>query len=360
MAADPIQAAIDRAREADDRDAVFAALSPHRDRLGDDRRLAYVWAEALRTSPKRPTLRDEARAILEAWPHEPALVGRVADALLRADERPLDEPPLDPQGALLAAGALDRCSGALDPEAARDPEIGGRLLAQRAHALRLLGPGRHDEAVTLLERAIALDPDRAQWHFELGLLHKHRRDFASMRASAEHAARLEPSRGALFNLAIAATAAGDAALAKDAWDRLGIATTVREGGLPMASELAPVKVRLATRGSGLGEDALPEQAASFEAVWVQPMSPCHGVVRSATVRDAVADFGDVVLFDAAPVAILEHEGRKVPCLPLLGVLRAGGELRCRFAAMQQRDGQLEALGEALPEGARLLATAHRI
>ena len=43
-----------------------------------------------------------------------------------------------------------------------------------------------------------------------------------------------------------------------------------------------------------------EVAAGFEVVWVQPLSPCHGVVRSPTQRDAVADFGDVVVHVMLP------------------------------------------------------------
>ncbi len=84
-----------------------------------------------------------------------------------------------------------------------------------------------------------------------------------------------------------------------------------------------------------------------------PLSPLHGVVRSPTFREAIADFGDVVLFDAAPSAKIEHEGRVVPVFPLLSVLKKGNEHRYRFVALEQEDGQVQALGSELPEGVTL-------
>ena len=66
-----------------------------------------------------------------------------------------------------------------------------------------------------------------------------------------------------------------------------------------------------------------------------PISPCHGVVSSTSQRDAAIDYGDVVLWDAVPVGVAEHEGKKVPRFPLLALLRRGDERRFRFVALQQ-------------------------
>jgi hypothetical protein len=91
---------------------------------------------------------------------------------------------------------------------------------------------------------------------------------------------------------------------------------------------------------------IPERAAGFEIVWAQPLSPCHGVIRTPTARDAIADFGDVVLWDGAPVSV---NAERVPCFPILGVLKHGDERRFRFVARVHGDESIDALARALPE-----------
>jgi tetratricopeptide (TPR) repeat protein len=327
--ADPVHAALAKAAVANDRESLWRALEPIQDRITRDENAAHAWAEALRTSPQRMTLVEEAVAILDAFPAEPEIVIAAGAALIRSAERPIDEPPaIEP--AQIAAGAAERCLGKTKLD---DP----RLFALRGNALRLLGPGRRDDAIAALERAIAIEPDGARW-FDLALVHKHARDFASARRALEQAKAFGAPRALLFNLAIACTALGDLDAASDAWRALG---------MERAGDLPPVRVRLATIGSGLELSAiLPDQAAGFEMVWAQPLSPCHGVIRSPTFRDAIADFGDVVLWDGAPVSV---DAERVPCFPVLGVLKQGDERRFRFVARVHDDTSIDALGEALPE-----------
>ncbi len=358
-----VAAALARAANADDRETLFAALEPLRARLDHDPIVAGAWAEALRTSPGRSGLVDEASAILERWPGEPSLVRAAADALIRlAERRPIDEPPLTEGPASLAASAADRCFGKLAPAAKADPAIGGALLAVRANALRLLGPGRHEDAVKTLERALALDPAAGDRHYDLGLIHKQSHDFhRALEATQKARALLGDRRPVLWNLAIAATACGRGEEAAEAWRALGIDARAEEGSLPFVEGLEPVQVRLPTVGAGLGiGQVVPDEAAGFELVWAQPLSPCHGVLRSPTFRDAIADFGDVVLWDGAPVSVSEREGRPVPCFPLLGLLKKGDERRFRFIALQQKATDLDALGEALPEDVILYRHGERV
>ncbi|MDQ3032717.1 MAG: hypothetical protein M3Y87_09890, partial [Myxococcota bacterium] len=105
---------------------------------------------------------------------------------------------------------------------------------------------------------------------------------------------------------------------------------------------------------------VPDEAVGFERVWAQPLSPLHGVLRSPTFRDAIADWGDVVLWDAAPAATIEEGGRAVPVFPLLAVLKEGDERRFRFLALEQEEGQVAALGARLPEGVVLYAHGARV
>ncbi len=360
---DEVREALRRASEAEDRGALWASLEPLRALLAARHDVACVWAEALRTSPARRTMAEEASAILERWPEDPALVGACADALVRAAERrPIDEPPLEEGPASLAAAALDRCLGKLPPADRESPEIGARLSALRGSALRLLGPRRYTDAVAAIERAIALDPERGEHWFDLGLVHKHARAFEPALSATRRARELlGDMRPVLFNLAIAATALGRGEEAAEALRAVGIDARAREGELPFVEGLPPVQVRLPTLGSGTTlAPIVPDRAASFELVWAQPLGPFHGVIRSPTLREAIADFGDVVLWDAAPVVVAEQDGRPVPRFPLLAVLKRGGERRFRFLALQQKEGEVARLGEALPEGVVLYQHGERV
>jgi len=358
---DEIEQRLRRVVAADDRATLWAELEPLRAHLGDDPRVARLWAEALRTSIERDDLLDDARTIAEAWPGEPSIVAPLCDALIRSCERsPIDEPPRYADAGILAAEAAGRCLSRLDASAKRDPEIAGALHALRGNALRTLGPGRRDDAVKALEAALALE-ERGGWRFELGLVHKQARDWsAALGANRRAREQLPDDRGVLFNLAIAATAVGEGAAAGEAWRAASIPAETKEGSLPFVEGLPPAQVRLPTLGSGHTDAVVPDHAAGFETVWVQPLSPCHGVVRTPTHREAVADFGDVVLWDPAPVQVVERDGAPVPRFPLLEVLRRGDERRLRFLALQQREGQVEAIGERLGEGVVLYPHGERV
>src|SRR5690606_20371150 len=212
------------------------------------------------------------------------------------------------------------------------------------------------------ERAIAIDPERGEHFYDLGLVHKQARDFASSLEACRRArALLGDVRPVLFNLAIAATALGRGAEAAEAWRALGIDARASDGELPFVGGLSPVQVRLPTLGPGHAiSPVVPDEAASFEIVWAQPLSPCHGVIRSPTFCEAVADFGDVVLWDAAPVAVTTQDGEPVPRFPLLSVLKKGDERRFRFLAREKSEGDVERLGSALPEGAILYRHGARV
>jgi hypothetical protein len=77
------------------------------------------------------------------------------------------------------------------------------------------------------------------------------------------------------------------------------------------------------------------------------------VVQSPTARKASVDYGDVVLWDGAPVRVHEIDRKPVPVFPLLWILRAGEERRLRFVGMQKEAELIDDVSQALPEGARL-------
>lgn len=310
-----------RAIEEDDLDRAWALLEPREAELSSDPELALVWLGALEHAPGRPTLREEVRRALASADDERLVVAACAALNAAAQLRPLDLPPLAggpaEEAARLAEEALRR---------APDGPLAAYLWINRANALRALGAEQDGRAQRAYQEALARD-DRGWWHFDLAVLHKWRgRWRASLEASLAARERLGPSRPVDWNIALAATALGDGARAAEAWRALGLQPRLdAAGGLPVVEGIPPLQVRVPSRptGYGLGE---PEGEV-LEVLWVQPISPCHGVVASPSFGEAPVDFGDVVLWDGAPVHL------DPPCFPLLEILRRGDERRLRLLAI---------------------------
>jgi tetratricopeptide (TPR) repeat protein len=373
---DPLEvtaaAALERGRaalEGGDAERALAALAPIRPALSADAALARLWAEALRRAPAHASLESDAASILTAHGHDATVVVATVAALVACAElRAPDEPPLRDGAAALAARASRACLDALPAAARRDPAIAGYLLVNLGAALRLLGIERDGEAVAAFEEALALDARRSGWWFALGVCHKWRGRFAAALTATQRARALLPPdapanavRPILFNLAICATALGQGDVAAEALAALGIPAMVSRGGLPMVEGLPPVEVRVPTRGSGHSAGAVPDRALSFEVVRVAPLSPVHGVVETPTFRDAPVDYGDVVLWDAAPVSVRRTAaGARIACFPLLERLRKGDEFRFRFLGLQQKSGDVEQVAAALPAAATLVVQEERV
>lgn len=346
------RALIEQALRSRSRDEVFTLLAPLRARLTEDREIAEAWLTLLEAAPARQGLVDDVRAAIWAFPDDHALLLLGLRALLRADERRgPDEPalPAAPAHVVLELGerALPKVT---------TPRDRASLLGMIGNAHRRLGP-RHDaRAIETLESAVKLSPQDGTLFFDLGLCHKWAGRFrAAMLAFARAEERLGPKRPVLFNRATVATASGDVNEAADAWRRLGFRVSLEKDQLPLVrgegdALLDDVLVRVPTRGTGRTNDDVPDASIVFEILGVTPLSPCHGVVRTPTARDAIVDFGDVVLFDPAPVASVESDGTTRPVLPLLHVLRRGDEHRFPFLALEQDEGGVSRIAAALPEG----------
>jgi tetratricopeptide (TPR) repeat protein len=341
---------------AGDAAGAWAQLTPLSEQLGSDPELAALWLDLLRADPTRDSLVAEVTRVLARWPDDAGLVTRACDALIRAAERvapDLAQPAESP--AALAASAAEQCL-----QRCSDAALKPFLLMAGGNALRLLG--KLDEAQQAMERALAAVPERAGFWFNLGLLHKARRSWREALDANQRALALAGNdKAALWNSAICATALGEGAIAVNALRALGHDAKQAPSGMPYVEGLPLLQVRAATVGSGLGTaSALPDRSVGFELFWVTPISPCHGVVSSASYRDASIDYGDVVLWDAVPVGIAEHEGKPVPRMPLLAVLLAGDERRFRFVALQQAPGQVAAIAPELPGDAKLFVHQERI
>ena len=351
--------------EGEDLDGAWALLERRADVRRDDREVARMWLELLRHSPSRASLIVEASEIVDAFPTDPTLVATACAALIGAAERrPMDEPPLTEDGpARRAAASALRCIESLSAPASHDPEVAGLLWIHRANALRYCGPSADEAAQEAFSRALALD-DRGWWWFDLGVLHKWRGRFAQgFDCNLKAQARVGQERPVLWNLAICATATGDGDVAAGVWRQLGMPAEVSSAGMPFVDGLPPAQVRVLARGPGTGgSEALPDRAVGFELVWVAPLSPCHGVVQSPTFRDAPIDYGDVVLWDGAPVSVAPGPRGPVPRFPLLEILRRGDEHRLRFVAYQRDTAAagIAGLGDALPDGCRLFVHEEQV
>lgn len=349
--------------ERGDVDGAFRVLEPHRAALTTERHVAAAWLELLELTPDRPTLVDEANAVLTRWPDDARLVIAACAALLaRAQRIPPDEPSLAEGPARLAAEAAERALSALGPGDRKDPEFAGYLYINLANALRI---ARLDEerAVAAYRAALELAPENGHWWFDFGVFAKWRARFDESLSCMEKArALLGDTKPVLWNLAIAATALGRGEIAVEAWTRLGLDAKVSEAsGMPFVDPLPPLQVRVPARGTGTAAPTeVPDRAASFELLWVSPISPCHGVVATPTAREAMVDYGDVVLWDGAPVSVVRDGDRPVPRFPLLAMLRRGDERRFRFVGLQQQAGDVDALEADLPEGSRIFVHEERV
>jgi tetratricopeptide (TPR) repeat protein len=330
--------------------------------LALDRDSSFAFAELLALDPGRGDVLPTAERIATTFARDPELMIALTASLLRvAEQKPADEPPFEQGAAHLAAGIAQRCFEALPGELRTTPEIGGYLQINLADALRMMGPTFDADAHQAYQLALTIDDTNGWWWFQLGLLHKWRGRFTEgLEANEKARARLGDLKPVLWNLAICATALGRGELAVEAWRKLGIESQPSSSGLPYVADMPPMQVRVATLGEETGQnDPLPASAVTFEVVWVQPLSPCHGVVQSPTARRASVDYGDVVLWDGAPVRIGEIEGRQVPVFPLLWILRRGEERRLRFVGMAKDAQAIDAVAGALPEDVHMIVFDRR-
>lgn len=349
----------------EDLEATWKDLLRRRAQLIEDPQLAGLALGLIEEMGNRPAHRDVLHDLTRAWSRDWRLLLSAASMLVeQAGRRGMDEPPLAEEGpASWAAAGLQRCLDSLDEAERTDPAIAGNLYAMLGNALRLCGPGRDAEAQEAFTRAIELDPDRGEWWYDAGLLDKWRGRFDEGYAANELARmHLGDERPVLWNLAICATALGKAEEAVDTWRELGIEARVdRSRGMPYVAGLPPLLVRVLSRTPETDATSqLPDRAVGFELVWVAPLSPCHGVVQSPTFRDAPIDYGDLVLWDGAPVAAHETTNGTVPVFPLLEILRYGDERRLPFIAMEREPGALEGLEADLPEGTRVFVRQERV
>ena len=354
------------AEATNDLAATWEELLQRREQMRQDPKLAGLALGLIQEMGNGAAHRAVLKELCESWVDDWRLLLAAAAMLIeQAGRRGMDEPPISEDSpASWAARAIERSLETLNEAEQKDPEIAGMLYAMLGNALRLSGPNRDADAQEAFTRAIELDPDRGEWWYDAGLLDKWRGRFDEGYAANELARmHLGDERPVLWNLAICATAIGKAEEAVDAWREIGVEAQIdRSRGMPYVAGLPPLLLRVLSRTPETDATSqLPDKAVGFELVWVAPLSPCHGVVQSPTFRDAPIDYGDVVLWDGAPVAVHETASNDpVPVFALLEILRHGAERRWPFIALEREPGALEGLETDLPEGTRVFIQEERV
>ncbi|MEM7448421.1 MAG: tetratricopeptide repeat protein [Myxococcota bacterium] len=354
--------ALARCRQAlqrGDLSTAWDALAKERANVVQQPEYALAWLELLVAAPTAATTEEDVEEILQAFPDLPDIATGACAALLSLVELiPPDQPLTDGSPADRAVEIAEKAL--LQPKL--EPSTRGYLLINRANGLRRLGPGRYEEAVQSYAEALTLYPEQGSWWLDFGILHKWRGRFQEAVDCCQKArAQLGPTRPVLFNLAVSAIGAGDGQLAYDAFRELEIPVELAgQERLPFVAEMPPAQIRVPARGPGVGHGQIADRHTAFEILWVAPLSPCHGVVQSASFRETQVDYGDVVLWDSSPVTVLKDEAGPIPCFPLITPLHHGDEHRLRFIALEGEPGAFAEFQSKLEDQALFFVHRERI
>lgn len=354
-----IDAAVAAARDAlAQGDPVAAArhLEPHQAALDSHDGLAIVWASLLTAVGAERTLARQIRRLTAAWPRHPTITLECAAAATRwTDPWPADHP----RDRLAALGA-DITARCIDSGAARGPWTAPLHLAL-ARALARSGPRHDDKALAAFEVALAATPDDPRGWADLARLHQQRRRFTKALGAAEEALRHAPDhRPARWTAAVCATALADPRAADHFTHLDHLTAHLDPDGRPHIDDLPPIEVVVwATTPSHPmtpdPPDAIDPSDAepTGEAIWVQPISPCHGRIATPTLRELPADIGDTILWDPLPLSFRPVDGAETPRFGALTRLTRGPLRTWRYTGTPTPD-------PTLPPGCHLYPFADRV
>jgi tetratricopeptide (TPR) repeat protein len=214
---------------------------------------------------------------------------------------------------------------------------------------RMLARQRDVIAENSHRKLIEIDPQSSVHQYNLGLFYKTRGRFAEGVTANRMAASLADAvdEACEWNLGICATGAGDAATALDVWQRMGQNIAIGRFGLPEGS-YAQCKVKLAERP--LAErTADHDDPGAEETIWIERLSPCHGVIRSVPYQNLGVNYGDVILIDGAPIMHHTYGAVQVPVFPHLATLLKRNYQTFDFAGTQEEARQLANLSAELEQ-----------
>lgn len=222
----------------------------------------------------------------------------------------------------------------------RGQELEERTLDGLSTTARMLARRYDDVAEKSYQRLVELDPDYSGNHYALGLFYKTRGHFREGMLANQRAADLEdePQEAYEWNLGICATGARQGSVALEVWKRMNQKIEMGrfdlpEGGYPQC-KVRLAERPLAERNAGCDDPGLEE------TIWIQRLSPCHGIVRSVLYQDLGVDYGDVVLIDGATITEHTYGESSIPVFPHLATLVRSGYQYFDFAGTQNDAGRL--------------------
>lgn len=327
--------------EGGDPEAAFAALQPHVAAVKSDERVALPWVHLLRFVDARDDLTREVRRFARQWLDHPGVILGIAESVAAwAERQPLDALRPADGVEVIAVQVLAKLIDGMGAQAEREERYVGPLHFGLARICAQAGPDFDARACAAYEIALGARPESGDWWLICARFHLLRQRYHEAQIAAGQAHRHLPERSveqAIFVAASAATGAGDGAAALEGWEAIGRRGRLGIDGLPVIEGLTPVEVRL----------------SGGEAVWVRPLSPCHGRVVSPTILDCEADFDDLVLWDGVPLNFREVDGSRVPLFAVIAVLGEGAARTIRYQATGHDDQaalDVDAVNAALPAG----------
>jgi|JI10StandDraft_1071094.scaffolds.fasta_scaffold104527_3 tetratricopeptide (TPR) repeat protein len=271
-----------------------------------------------------------------------AQIGRAAAAVVNIDD--LNAAPVAPRFFTDLVGRLQQCC-ALEPSNAQ-------LAAALASAAHRGGRSFDEVAEGAFAAAISLEPDNPNHRYNRGLFYKTRGRFEeSVEDNRQALALGMQNDGAKWNVGIAATASAQGALALETFRGLGLKLELSPAGRAEGT-FPTCMFRVAVRPVA-ERDSQQDDPGGEETVWLERIGAAHGIVRSVLTRDLGVDYGDVVVFDGAPIERHEVGGREVPVFPHLMTLERRHYQRYPFAG-EQREPQQDMVASKLLPGDAVL------
>jgi len=274
--------------------------------------------------------------IAQSHPQDADLLAMLGECLQVA--RDIDDLNAPPPAHAVFRTALERLAALAQDHAGRPGEEA--ILQGLATAARMLARQHDDIAENSYRKLVAIDPRDSGHHYNLGLFFKTRGEFEEGMKANQTAASLaaEVTEPYEWNLGICATGARNGAVALEVWKRMGQKIAMGRFGLPEGT-YEPCKVKLTQRP--LAERSADRDDPGLEeTIWIERLSPCHGIIRSVLYDQLGVDYGDVILIDGAPITYHTYGNARVPVFPHLATLERQNYQFYDFAGTQDEPRQL--------------------
>lgn len=334
------------AADAGDEEQITALIAPLRKRLRHQRECAnsLLLMIARQLIPLDEAV-DIATQTFDTYSSDLTIVARIGESLDGA--RDIDDLNLAAPEQPLFQAVVDKLQQFAQSGLSTEDEV--RVLEGLSTAARMMARQHDDLARLAHERLVELEPDNSSRHYNYGLFLKTRGFFEEGMAANRRARALseQPVASYEWNFGICATGVGEGEAALEVWKKMGQKIEMGRFGLPDGG-YPQCKVRLAERPLAEREKELDDPGRE-ETIWIQRLSPCHGIVRSVLYQDLGVNYGDVVLIDGAPITYHKYGEDEIPVFPHLATLQRSGYQYYDFAATQEESGQVEEASSGLPE-----------